>query len=281
MAVYAIGDIQGCADELERLLAALHFDPARDQVWFCGDLVNRGPGSLRTLRLVRSLGDAAVTVLGNHDLHLLAVASGVRPPRPHKGDTLEAVLEAPDRDDILHWLRHQPLVHWDDELRWLMVHAGLPPQWTAQQAVRLGGEVSAALRRSDHAASLARMYGNEPDLWRDDLAGDDRLRFVINCLTRMRYCTAQGRLEFGAKGEPGTQGDGLIPWFQAPGRRSADCRIVFGHWSTLGGYEGDNVIALDTGCVWGGCLSAVRLDRDTPVWTQVPCPGEQPTESDA
>jgi bis(5'-nucleosyl)-tetraphosphatase (symmetrical) len=271
VAVYAIGDVQGCYDALQTLLARLDFNPADDQLWFCGDLVNRGPGSLETLRFVRGLGDRAVCVLGNHDLHLLAVASGARDARPHKGDTLDDILHAPDRDELLHWLRARPLAHRDGTLDWMMVHAGLPPQWTARQALTMAAEVSVVLRSDEHAAWFERMYGNTPDRWTPDLDRDGRLRFTVNCLTRMRYCDKRGRLDFRAKGPPGSQPAGLKPWFAVPERRSMTQRILFGHWSALGRYDGHNVLALDTGCVWGGCLTAARLDTPDVSWTDVSC----------
>ncbi len=271
MAVYAIGDIQGCYDPFRRLLDALRFDPSHDRLWLVGDLVNRGPGSLDTLRFVHALGDAAVTVLGNHDLHLLAVARGIRKVRPHKGDTLEAILDAPDRDVLLDWLRARPLAHRDEALGWMMVHAGLPPQWTAQDALREAAAVSEVLRSPAHPDWLAKMYGNQPDRWRDDLGGDERLRFAVNCLTRMRFCTADGRLDMTASGPPGSQPPGYLPWYEVPGRRSAAQRVLFGHWSALGRHEAHNVLALDTGCVWGRALSAVRLDGAAPRWTEVSC----------
>jgi bis(5'-nucleosyl)-tetraphosphatase (symmetrical) len=271
VAVYAIGDLQGCYRRLRELLDAIGYDPDTDRLWFCGDLVNRGAGSLAALRFVRSLGDGAVCVLGNHDLHLIAVASGVRDARPHKGDTLDDILGAPDRDELITWLRHLPLAYRDEALGWMMVHAGLPPQWTADDALHHAGEVSRMLRSDEHAQWLTRMYGNQPDRWRDGLRRDDRLRFTVNCLTRMRFCDAAGRLDFKAKGPPGSAPAGRMPWFEVPSRRSRGQRIVFGHWSALGRYEAHNVLGLDTGCVWGGSLSAARLDLPQVVWTQIPC----------
>ncbi len=278
MAVYAIGDVQGCVDALQRLLDTLNFDATRDHLWFCGDLVNRGPDSLATLRLVKSLGDRAITVLGNHDLHLLAVAAGVRPSRPHKGDTLDPILQAQDGPELLHWLRQQPLAHYDAELGWLMVHAGLPPEWTRADALHYAHEVACMLRSPDGDEWLTRMYGNEPDRWQADLDRDERLRFTINCLTRMRYCTADGRLAFKAKGAPGSQPAGQLPWFAVPGRRSADTPVVFGHWSTLGRHHDCNVLGLDTGCVWGGCLTAARLAPHPVDFTEVACTGGLPVD---
>ncbi|MEM9383791.1 MAG: symmetrical bis(5'-nucleosyl)-tetraphosphatase [Pseudomonadota bacterium] len=278
MAVYAIGDLQGCAEALERLLDRLRFDPTADRLWFCGDLVNRGPNSIGALRLVHSLGDAAIAVLGNHDLHLLAVAAGVRPARPHKGDTLGPILNADDGAELLAWLARQPLAHYDAEVGWLMVHAGLPPQWSRNDALTYAAEVQGVLNSGEATAWLSRMYGNDPDQWHHDLARDERLRFTVNCLTRMRYCTLQGQLRFKAKGAPGSQPEGQLPWFAVPGRRSADTPIVFGHWSTLGRYRAYNVLGLDTGCVWGGCLTAARLAPHPVDFVEVDCPGGLPVD---
>jgi bis(5'-nucleosyl)-tetraphosphatase (symmetrical) len=261
MAIYAIGDIQGCGDEFERLLERIQFDAAYDTLWLTGDLVNRGPRSLDVLRLVKSLGDAAITVLGNHDLHLLALALDPQAKRKSK-DTLDTILNAPDRDELVHWLRHQPLLHHDEPLRRTLIHAGLPPEWDLQQAQSCAREVETALRDSSSARELVQhMYGDEPDHWRDDLHGMARLRFITNCLTRLRICTAEGRLKLKEKTPLSELKAGLLPWFRIPQRRSRDAQIVFGHWSALGFHHGDNVLALDTGCVWGGSLTAMRLDK--------------------
>ena len=261
----AIGDLQGCDAPLAELLAAAA--PRADEpIWFAGDLVNRGPESLAALRRVASLGPRAVAVLGNHDLHLLAAASGAR--RPHRGDTLDAVLAAPERDALVDWLRARPLAHLAHGH--LLVHAGLFPQWTAEQAVALAGEVERVLRGPDWGDFLRVMYGDAPAAWDDALSGDDRLRAIVNALTRMRFVDAAGRMDFAVK--EGTQAapPGLVPWFDAPGRRSAGTPVVFGHWSTLGLLLRPDLVALDTGCVWGGALTAVRLeDRAT---FQVRCP---------
>jgi bis(5'-nucleosyl)-tetraphosphatase (symmetrical) len=273
MSHYAIGDIQGCYDELQRLLERLRFDPAQDRLWLVGDLVNRGPGSLETLRLVRGLGEAAVCVLGNHDLHLLAVARGLK--RHKRRDTLEPILHATDADELLDWLRHRPLFHHDAGLGYTLVHAGLAPQWDLAQAQACAREVEAALRGPDWLELLANMYGDEPDCWSDDLRGWSRLRVIINAFTRLRYCTAEGQMDFADKGRPGTQEAGLTPWFALPWRRSAGLRIVFGHWSTLGLLQGQGVIALDTGCVWGGRLTAARLDTHPVELTALDCAGAQ------
>ena len=248
----------------------LQFDPARDRLWFAGDLVNRGPRSLECLRFVHSLGEAAVTVLGNHDLHLLAVAF-VPGTKAKSKDTLEPILSAPDRDELLDWLRRMPLLHRDRQLQYTLVHAGLPPQWDIELATRCAAEVEAALRDDDEIRELlANMYGDQPNRWSDTLTGYERLRFITNCFTRIRFCDAQGRLDLKQKGTAASAPAGLYPWFKVPGRRSQDTRFVCGHWSALGLYEGDGVLAIDTGCVWGGRLCAVRLDqRETPVL--VPC----------
>ena len=271
MATYAIGDIQGCFDELQQLLVQLNFDQANDQLWFCGDLVNRGPKSLETLRFVKGLGDAAVTVLGNHDLHLLAKAEGFG--KQLKKDTLDAILNAPDCDELMHWLRHQPLLHHDSELGYSMVHAGLPPQWDLATARACAAELESKLRAADYHEFIQVMYGNRPDHWSDDLAGVDRWRFITNVFTRLRFCYPDGRLELKAKGEPGTQKKATLPWYEVPGRKTENSRIVFGHWSTLGVGERNNALSLDGGCLWGGQLVAVRLDLDAPQWSTIDCEG--------
>lgn len=264
MATYAIGDVQGCYDALRRLLDIVKFDPPRDTLWLVGDLVNRGPQSLETLRYVRRLGDAAVTVLGNHDLHLLVAASGYT--RQYPGDTLDAILLAPDRDNLLHWLRQQKLMHYDQKIDYAMVHAGLLPHWSIAQAESLAREAEQALRGDECDELLRRMYGNEPCAWRDDLLGHDRLRVIINAMTRMRLCTAQGEMEFRHKLAPvaGTMPEGFMPWYDVPGRASADTPMIFGHWASLGVLLRADVVGLDSGCVWGRKLSALRLeDRRT------------------
>ena len=269
MATYAIGDLQGCYDPLRRLLDYISFDPAIDRVWFVGDLVNRGPASLEVLRFVKSLGAAATVVLGNHDLHLVMQAEGYG--KASREDTLDEVLGAADRDELLAWLRAQPLFH--VEGNWAMVHAGLLPGWTVAQAQALSDEASAALTAADYREFLAHMWGSEPAAWRDDLAGWDRLRVVVNAMTRMRYVTSAGAMEFraaGAKAPPERGPPGCLPWFAAPGRASADHAIVCGHWSALGFHQEPNLLALDTGCLWGGALTAVRLE-DRRVLRQ-PCP---------
>lgn len=256
MSTYAIGDVQGCYDQLRRLLDRLAFDSRRDRLWFVGDLVNRGPQSLETLRFVRSLGGTAITVLGNHDLHLLVVAAGFA--KAHRSDTLDAVLSAPDRDELLTWLRHQNMMH--VEQGYALVHAGLLPQWSIAQALALAREVERALRGEGHLEFMRRMYGNEPARWRDDLAGFDRLRVITNAMTRMRLCTADGAMEFTHKTGLANPPPGFMPWYDAPQRANRDTAIVFGHWAALGLIVRADVIALDSGCVWGRELSALRLD---------------------
>jgi bis(5'-nucleosyl)-tetraphosphatase (symmetrical) len=265
MALYAIGDIQGCADELEELLARLDFDPARDRLWFVGDLVNRGPHSLETLRRVKSLGDVAIVVLGNHDLHLLAIARGGAAWKA-TDDGLRQVMDAPDRESLLDWLQSRPLMHHDAQLGASLLHAGLPPQWTIATALACAREVEARLRGHAVGQLFAHMYGNEPSVWRDELDGWDRLRFTINAFTRLRVCGEDdGRLLLKYKGAPQTAPRGTVPWFRVPWRRSSSERIVFGHWSALGYVDTANVLGLDTGCVWGGMLTAQRIDvRDSP-----------------
>jgi bis(5'-nucleosyl)-tetraphosphatase (symmetrical) len=262
----AIGDLQGCRDALEHLLDAAGPDARDGPLWFAGDLVNRGPDSLGALRRVRALGERATVVLGNHDLHLLAVASGLR--RAHRTDTLDPILAAPDRDALLDWLRARPLAHFGDGH--LLVHAGVFPQWTAEQAVALAGEVERVLRGPDWVDFLRTMYGNLPDRWDDALSGDDRLRAIVNALTRMRFVDADGRMDFAVKEGAGAAPAGLVPWFDAPGRRTAGVTVVFGHWSTLGLVLRPDLVSLDTGCVWGGSLTAVRLEDRAVL--QVRCP---------
>ncbi len=256
MATYAIGDIQGCYDEMRRLLDTVAFDPARDQLWLVGDLVNRGPQSLEVLRYVRGLGNQAVAVLGNHDLHLLVVAAGVR--KPHRGDTLDALLAAPDREELLDWLRRQRLMHTGNG--YAMVHAGLLPQWSIAQAQTLAHEVEAVLQGPDYGEFLRHMYGNEPARWHDDLTGYDRLRVIVNAMTRLRLCTPEGVMDFthktGLKGAPA----GFLPWFDLPARANRDTPVLFGHWAALGLILRTDVLGLDSGCVWGRRLTAVRLE---------------------
>ncbi len=262
MAVYGIGDVQGCVVPLEELLERIRFEPGRDRLWLTGDLVNRGRHSLETLRLVRRLGRDAVTVLGNHDLHLLAVAAGIKTPRPC--DTLAPILRAPDRDELLHWLRHRPLVYWDkgaeSGAKSLLVHAGICPGWRRKQVARFAAEIEGLLRGDGHREFLKRMYGRSPARWNPAMGKWQRARFITNVFTRIRYCNRRGALDFTHKGAPGGQPRRLTPWFEHPQRKCKNWRIVFGHWSALGFYPRGNLIGLDSGCVWGCALTANRVD---------------------
>jgi bis(5'-nucleosyl)-tetraphosphatase (symmetrical) len=278
MALYAIGDVQGCDAELGKLLGILKFSADRDSLWFVGDLVNRGPDSLRVLRRIRALGDAATVILGNHDLHLLAVAHGGA--RLRSDDTLDDILTAPDRDALLEWLLERPLMHEDTNLNVCMVHAGLAPQWDLDLARSCAHELEKALRRNPEKL-FERLYGDQPDRWDESLKGEERLRFIANCLTRLRYVDAEGRLALRAKGSPKkAQTKSLVPWFEAHPARWRGSRIVFGHWSTLGFFRNADVTGLDTGCVWGDRLTALRLDVPDAKPVQVPCaaPKETPAE---
>ena len=258
MATYAIGDLQGCAEEFDALLTKIEFQAARDTVWLVGDLVNRGPDSLGVLRRVIALGTSAVTVLGNHDLHLLATVAGRRELQPT--DTFEDVLEADDADDLIDWLRHRPLLHHDAAARRVLVHAGIPPVWTVREARTHAREIETLLRGRRWRAALRDMYGNEPETWSPKLDREERRRFTINGLTRMRYCDRRGRLDLRNSGPPGTQPKGLLPWFDVPKRKAANAHIVFGHWAALGLLRRADVTSVDTGCAWGDRLTAVRLD---------------------
>lgn len=259
MSTYAVGDLQGCFDELVELLGVISFDKQRDRLILVGDLVNRGPRSLDVLRLVRDLGGAAEAVLGNHDLHLLAVANGAKASRR---DTLDEVLGAPDCEELLDWLAQRPLAIHEPLTNTLLIHAGLAPQWSVAQTLALAREASDVIAGSDRARFLSAMYGDRPDQWHNRLKGDDRTRFVVNCLTRWRYCDGQGRALLKLKGRPENRSDGAVPWFLAPQRQSHDSRIIFGHWSTLGQihWPAANVYGLDTGCIWGGPLTAMNLE---------------------
>jgi bis(5'-nucleosyl)-tetraphosphatase (symmetrical) len=265
MATYAIGDLQGCLEPLQRLLDSLNFDPAADRLWFVGDLVNRGPASLEVLRFVRKLGAGATVVQGNHDLHLVMQAEGYG--KRNVEDTLDAVLAAPDRDELLAWLRTRPLFHVEDG--YAMVHAGLLPSWDVDKAAALSREVEGALQAENYRDFLANMWGSTPTSWSDDLASWGRLRVVVNAMTRMRFCSVDGVMDFKAKGPAQNAPAGYLPWFDVPGRVSADHAIVCGHWSALGLRIEDRLLALDTGCLWGGSLTAIRLE-DRRVF-QVPC----------
>ncbi|MBB1473869.1 symmetrical bis(5'-nucleosyl)-tetraphosphatase [Luteimonas sp. MC1782] len=269
MAIWAIGDLQGCLGPTERLLERIRFDPARDRLWFCGDLVNRGGESLETLRLVHSLRANAVTVLGNHDLSLLAIADRREDEQRKVNADLQRVLFAPDRDELLDWLRVQPLVHADHDLGWMMVHAGLAPKWTVADAEALAREVEASIQGKDRRRLFKQMYGDRP-AWSPGLRGTDRERAIINTFTRMRYCSPRGRIAFEEKGAPGTQQPGLYPWYAVPGRIERGLKVVCGHWSSLGLFIGHGVHAIDTGAVWGGMLTALRLDSEELQVVQVP-----------
>jgi len=273
MAVYVIGDVQGCYQPLQELLQKIRFDPARDRLWFTGDLVNRGPQSLEVLRFVKGLADRAVCVLGNHDLHLLAIAQGKAKLRPR--DTLDRILSAPDREELLEWLRHRPLLHHDADLGYTLIHAGLLPPWNLADARRLALEAETVFRGAALGDFFSHMYGDLPDHWNEKLQGFDRLRVIINAFTRLRHCDLEGNMDLRFKGPPGSAPPDFVPWFQAPGRRSRDLRILFGHWSALGRWQGDGVICLDSGCLWGRALTAVRLDAgDAVSFFHVDCGGQ-------
>jgi bis(5'-nucleosyl)-tetraphosphatase (symmetrical) len=269
MATYAIGDVQGCHDALKRLLDKLKFDPARDRLWFCGDLVNRGGQSLETLRLVHSLDACSVTVLGNHDLSLLAVAERKEADRRKVNADLQRVLFADDAPTLLTWLRGRPLFHAEPDLGFAMVHAGLAPKWTLAIAAKRAREVERRLRGKNYRKLFKQMFGDKPAMWSTDLEDMERLRAIINVMTRLRYCDVRGRIAFDEKGAPGTQSPGLYPWFEVPGQVTRELRIVTGHWSTLGLFQGLGVYGIDTGCVWGGKLTALELGAEPRV-IQVP-----------
>jgi bis(5'-nucleosyl)-tetraphosphatase (symmetrical) len=272
MGLYLIGDVQGCDAALGQLLSEINFSPSRDRLVLLGDLVNRGPASLAVLRRLAALGDAAQCLLGNHDLHALAVAAGVRPA--HRSDTLAELLAAPDAAPLLDWLRHRPLalVHSEPaQPDLLMVHAGVLPQWSAAQTLAHAQELAGALRAANYLEFLKSMYGNRPAQWSDGLPDYERLRVIVNALTRLRFCSAEGEMEFGSKEGAGGAPAGYLPWFDVPGRRTAEVTVAFGHWSTLGLINRPDLIALDTGCVWGGCLSAMRVDAGRRELLQVPC----------
>ena len=264
---YLIGDVQGCCGALDRLLAKIGFSASRDRIYLLGDLVNRGPQSLETLRRLRGFGSSAVCLLGNHDLNLLAIAQGVR--RPHAGDTIAEILAAPDRDDWLGWLRQQRMAVF--EHGWLMLHAGVVPQWDLEATLSLAAALETALRESTPRDFLDAMFGNEPARWGDVGNEKERLRFTLNTLTRIRFVTADGRLEFTVKDGAEAAPEGFFPWFDAPGRRTAGVPIAFGHWSTLGLLDRPDVLGLDTGCAWGGRLTAARLDGASREIFQVGC----------
>lgn len=259
MSTYVVGDLQGCLTPLKDLLERMSFNPSTDRLWLTGDLVNRGPESRETLQFLIGLGDAVRCVLGNHDLHLLAAAAGYG--RKHRSDTIADILDAPDRNALIDWLRQQPLAYVDDAFPdVIMVHAGLLPQWSAKKALRLAAEVETVLRSDGWEAFMAVLYGNQPDAWNDALEGDDRLRVIVNALTRLRFCTQEGVMDFKIKDSARSAPPGYVPWFEVHGRKSARSRVVFGHWSTLGLMVRADLCGLDTGCVWGGRLTGLRLE---------------------
>ncbi len=272
MSTYVVGDIQGCLQPLKCLLRAVKFNADKDTLWSVGDIVNRGPKSLDALRFLYKMRENLVVVLGNHDLHLLGVAAGVR--QPSRSDTLDKILKAPDRQELLHWLAQQPLIH--NEHGYTLVHAGIPPQWSVQQAMGYAREVEAVLRGPDRDTFLGAMYGNEPALWSDDLSGMTRLRVITNYLTRMRFCTKTGTLDLQSKGSsplptvPNLGHEKVAAWFSHKERKTTDDRILFGHWATIAGRtDTPNAIALDTGCVWNGALSLYHLESGQ--WTRCAC----------
>lgn len=275
MATYAIGDVQGCYESLRALLDKINFNPDKDLLWFCGDLVNRGPQSLEVLRFVKSLGNHAVTVLGNHDLHLLAIWSGSTQLAP--GSSLKRVLEAPDCDALMNWLRCQSLLHVDRSLNWIMVHAALLPQWTLDSAQQLAFEVETRLSGNNYRTYFDNMYGDQPDCWHDDLVGDDRLRCITNVMTRLRYLSSTGSMALDPNRAPADEDPSLTPWFQYGPIQSTNngMRLVFGHWSTLPVGQYGQVFAIDAGCLWGGSLVALRIDEPSPTWFDQACPQAQ------
>ncbi|MFK5987071.1 MAG: symmetrical bis(5'-nucleosyl)-tetraphosphatase [Pseudomonadota bacterium] len=259
MAIYAIGDIQGCYDELRRLLDKINFRFDQDKLWFAGDIVNRGPDSLKTMRFIKSMGKQAVTVLGNHDLTLLAIAAGYNKPKNH---TLDEILNAPDRDELINWLRHQKLLHHNEKRGYTMIHAGLYPHWSFEQAKLYALEVEQLLQSDNYQDYFAYMYGNTPIRWNEQLVSWDRIRFITNVYSRMRYSTVSGQLNFSDNNSPGTQQEGFYPWYTLCKIQSLDNKIIFGHWSTLSGdTQTNNIYALDTGCLWGGELTAMKLGK--------------------
>jgi bis(5'-nucleosyl)-tetraphosphatase (symmetrical) len=278
MALYLIGDVQGCDEALARLLTHIDFSPSRDTLYLLGDLINRGPDNVGVLRRLMGYGSSAQCVLGNHDLHLLAVSRGVR--QPNKQDTFQDILNASDSAELLHWLRHQQMAIQVGQV--LMVHAGVLPQWTAAKTMALAGEVQAVLRSDDWVHFMPQMYGGLPNVWHDDLADADRLRVIVNALTRLRFCDALGAMDFSLKESADKAPPHLMPWFDVPGRLTADVRIAFGHWSTVQTVARNDVLCLDDGCLWGGCLTAAKLDAssvnlsvaEAPAWKclSVSCP---------
>lgn len=275
MARYAIGDIQGCFKDLENLLDKIQFDPVSDQLWFTGDLVNRGPQSLETLRFVKSLGEQAITVLGNHDFHLLALWRQGKKRTFKRSDTLEAIFSAEDTTELLEWLRYRPLMHHDPISGFSMLHAGLPPQWDLHESLKYAAEVEGVLRGEQFDSFLNHMYGNKPKIWSEDLQGWDRQRYIVNCFCRLRYFKKDGELEFKEKRAPGYQSENLLPWFSLPHRLTRNNPLVFGHWSTLGLYQNYGVHGIDSGCLWGGALTALKIgDSGETSVISVKCQGE-------
>jgi bis(5'-nucleosyl)-tetraphosphatase (symmetrical) len=270
MGLYLIGDVQGCDNALGQLMAEIDFSPSRDTLFLLGDLVNRGPKSLQVLRSLKALGDAAQCLLGNHDLHALAVACGARPA--HKSDTLAELLQAPDAPELLDWLRWRELAIFRENI--LMVHAGVLPSWDTPKVIAFSADCMPAIRSKDSKNFFQSMYGNSPAAWHEDLQGIERQRVIINALTRLRFCSATGEMEFATKEGAGGAPKGYMPWFDVPGRATEQTTIAFGHWSTLGLINRPNLIALDTGCVWGGCLSAMRVDGGRRELVQVKCAPE-------
>ncbi|MFV2060202.1 MAG: symmetrical bis(5'-nucleosyl)-tetraphosphatase [Gammaproteobacteria bacterium] len=272
MTIYAIGDIQGCFTELQQLLKKINFSKTNDTLWFAGDLINRGPESLETLRFIKSLGDSAITVLGNHDLHALAVRAGIK---KDKHESLSNLLNAPDADELFNWLRCQPLIHHDPALKFTIVHAGIPPDWDLPSALNHGQELHQILSSDNYLEFLEHMYGDHPDIWQDTLSGWDRLRYICNAFTRIRYCYPNGRLNLSEKNSPefvaNNVNDNILPWFEVDNRKTKSDNIIFGHWSTLGLRIEDGLYALDTGCLWGKHLTALKIDSELN-YSQVKCP---------
>ncbi|MDH5734904.1 MAG: symmetrical bis(5'-nucleosyl)-tetraphosphatase [Gammaproteobacteria bacterium] len=279
MTIYAIGDVQGCFQQLQQLLDKLGFDSNNDNLWFAGDIINRGPDSLATLRFIKSLGDSAITVLGNHDLHLLAVANGRR--KQGKKDTIKDILSAPDREELLDWLLHRPLIHYDHKLDICLVHAGIYPHWSIEQSLNYASEVENILRGKKHHEYFHHMYGDKPPKWSEHLKGWDRLRFITNVFTRMRYCMDDGHLDLKDKSSPGSQQSDVIPWFDHPERKTENTSIIFGHWSTLTDPGKERLYPLDTGCLWGGKLTALKIDQqNTRQRISIECPQVKPIDYD-
>jgi len=272
MTTYAIGDIQGCYKELRELLTLINFNSDKDQLWFVGDLVNRGPDSLSVLRFIKTLGENAISVLGNHDLHMLGVLYGIETPR--KKDTFNEILVATDRDSIIEWVCHRPMVHIDKASKHILVHAGIYPSWSVEEAQSYANEMEQVLRNGEAINFIKHMYGSEPSQWSDELTGWERLRFITNSFTRMRFCTEDLQLDMKHKGQPGTQPQSLTPWFELRNSALREYRIVMGHWSTLGKVDDPQLISIDTGCLWGGKLTAYALDQpnETSSYTSLACP---------